>query len=190
MKSPGGEGIRAFLALALEPELRDRLASRIDDMRGEPWSRSVRWVRPQNLHLTLRFLGDVPADSLQRLEARLEPVVSRVPAFDLEICGLELSPSVKRPRLVVAHTAESRDLHLLAARIEDAVVAQGLPAERRPFWPHITLGRVRRRIAGAPKLDASPVGAGARIEWVTLYRSRLEPTGAVYSELARLRLRG
>jgi 2'-5' RNA ligase len=157
---------------------------------NEPWSRAIRWLRPESLHVTLRFLGEVERETLRRIEASVREVTSARAAFDLEVGDLAIFPSQRRPRAVAALVEGGDALQSLADGIEAAVVDRGLRVERHPFRAHITLGRVRRGTTRVPSLEPSPARVGMRADAVTLYRSRLEPSGAIYSELARLELGG
>jgi 2'-5' RNA ligase len=182
--------VRAFLAVALPEPVRDALAAWVAAEREAPWARAVRWVRRESLHLTLRFLGEIaPA----RLEA-VRDAAARVAAdhADCVVPFVEVGPfpSARRPRVVAARLADVPELLALAADLEDAVVACGLAPESRRFHPHVTLGRVRGRLAGRMpasgdvRVDPLPVGE------VVLLRSELTREGARYTALDRFALRG
>lgn len=182
------EALRAFIAAPLPDALRCRLGSVALEMQAEPWAEGVRWVRADNLHLTLRFLGNVSFEALSRIESCVAEEVAAQSAFESVVSGVGLFPSVRRPRIVAAELAPCPPLEALAARVEKAVVAAGRTAEQRAFRSHITLGRMRRRATGPPTVDIELEPCVCPVESVVLYRSELRPSGAVYSVLAKMPL--
>lgn len=188
---PGREGnaaIRAFFALDPGAQVREALARRSEALRLLPFGGSVRWVQAENLHLTLRFLGDVEAGRLRALEEAVREAVSSHSGFELDVVGVACFPSKRRPRVVAAEIADHPALSALAGRVEQAVVATGEKPEARPLRPHITLGRLRGKLRGPPPFAGKVTGLGFAVRDVVLYRSELRPSGAVYAELARLPL--
>jgi 2'-5' RNA ligase len=151
-------------------------------------------VRPEQLHLTLRFLGDVEDAGCDALVKSMNQVTDE-PPFTFSLAGLGAFPDQKRPRVVWTGVAEGKaQVMSLAARVESAVVAAGLPPEDRPFSPHLTLGRVREpgdfkalwQAAGAAPFVGKPVHAvDVRLVWSTL-----TPTGPVYRDVESFPLRG
>lgn len=188
MLDEASDSIRAFFALPLTAPMRGELARLVDQMRREDWAKAVRWVASENLHLTLRFLGDTPRQLLTDLEGCVREAVAELAGFEVRLRGIGLFPSHRRPRVVAAELADVDDLGMLARTLESAVVAHGLPAEDRPFRSHITLGRIRGRLAARPRLDHRLDGPSMWVGEVVLYRSVLRRTGAIYSELARIEL--
>jgi 2'-5' RNA ligase len=208
--------VRAFFGLSPPPAIHSLLRGRVDALRVLPWGRSVRWVAPTNIHLTLRFLGDIQAARLSVLEARARMALERSPAFAFELGAVGLFPRAslrsdvapggesaesarsgaargassraRRARVVVVHLDRCAALETLAHTLEDAAVAEGLRAESRPFRPHITLGRIRGRLSPVPVLDPTPLAASWVVDHVMLFRSTLLRSGAVYDVLARLPL--
>ncbi len=172
--------------------MRARLAAAIERLRRV--APDVAWVAPGNLHLTLKFLGQVAPARLDASAAALEGTVRGAAAFDAAVVGLGAFPTVTRPRVIWAGVSEGAPaLSGVAARVDAALAALGFPPEARPFSPHVTLGRVR--VAGhAPRL-ADLLGAAAyqdfgrmRVERVVLMESRLSRGGPRYSERASVRL--
>lgn len=129
--------IRAFVALDLPPAVKATLA----DLRaGVP---GARWTDPADLHLTLRFVGEVPEDRLEDVHHALDEI--RAPAFDLTLEGVGQFGQGARSRLLWAGVAASPALAHLQAKVESAVVRAGEPAETRRFTPHVTLARLDRQ---------------------------------------------
>jgi RNA 2',3'-cyclic 3'-phosphodiesterase len=182
---------RAFVALPVEePGTVVRLVEAQDALRA---IRGVSWVRPAQFHVTLKFLGDVSEETLAKTATALGGL--HAPRFSLELRGLGTFPFVSRARVVWAGCAQgAAALTGLAAAVESILVEAGLPAEPRPFSPHLTLGRIRDPRAGSElsraiaAFDGRPFGTFGAVEGseVVLFESRLHAEGAEH--LARLRV--
>ncbi len=174
--------IRAFAALAL-PE-----AVRLDLMLVQHGLPLPRPVPPENLHLTLVFLGEVPERRLEDIDSGFRQV--RAPAFEMALAGIGLFGGAK-PRVVYAGAAEVEGLRHLQAKVETAARRAGHEAPARRFTPHVTLARLPERFPERQRLAAAVAGRGgyasARfdVEDFRLYRSHLAASGAHYEELAR-----
>jgi 2'-5' RNA ligase len=185
--------VRAFVALRMNAEVEDTLAQLVETLRVS--SGDVRWVRRANLHLTLRFLGDrVAARQLVRVHRGLEEIAARTAPFVIGVRGTGTFPNSERPQVVWVGLA-SGELVDLAGRVEAVAVRCGFAPERRPFAPHLTIGRVRNQhgwVAVRPSLiEAAARDFGeTRAESMVLYRSVLGPETSTYSELARYALGG
>jgi 2'-5' RNA ligase len=191
-------GIRCFVAVELDEAARGELSRVLGQLKRS--DADVKWVSPNNLHLTLKFLGDVPADDMTRVIAALGQAVAgdtAVPAagaFEFELAGLGAFPSMSNPRVIWVGIDRGRDaLASLASRVEAALGPLGFPAEGRGFSPHLTLGRCRSprnqaelKAAMAALRDYG--GPRVRVERVTLFSSDLRPAGPVYTPLAALPL--
>ncbi len=178
--------MRGVLGASLE-----RLRS---DLRGP-----YRWVRPEGIHLTLRFLGNVEAERVAELASALGAAVGPLPPFELRLDGMGVFPNARAPSVVWASlSGESAALTSLVAAVGTATAGVGDPAESRPYTPHLTLGRVRGRLGhrDAEALAASlsrPTYDGAapfRVDGVSLMRSEIGPGGARYTRLAYAPLGG
>lgn len=177
--------MRLFVALNFPPELRDRLWSATEDLRAV--DAPVRWVGRERLHLTLKFIGDVEdaretalADALERATEGHEP-------FPMRMRGAGAFPSEDRPRVLWIGVERSPALAALQSDVEASLAAAGVEPEERDFHPHVTLGRVRRRV-GRDALRALAeatrgVAAGAEHEVAELHLMRSEqgPGGARYT---------
>jgi len=189
LKSPRA---RLFVALDLPDRVR---AGIVEWGRGALADRALRPVGPESLHITLAFLGYLPEKEISRLGEIVEASGGRAPSISL---GDPVPrPDRGRPRLF-ALPAESPDTIALRAGIEERLVAARLyKSEKRPFWPHVTVARVRREERGSqrPASVSRPPGElpkdllqrfdGVRM---TLYRSELQPLGAHYTQLAQVEL--
>jgi 2'-5' RNA ligase len=180
---------RLFLAVPLTDEARQRLA---DSLRGGLRGKALpgRPPRPENWHLTLRFLGDVADDQYRALERRLRQTPLGEP-FDLSFDRLGAFPRPARARVLwIGIGRGSEALCSLAETAERTAVAAGFAAEERPYHPHLTVSRLRRPGNLADLIEGFE---SAPIEMpvveVVLYRSHLRPEGARYEALERFSLR-
>jgi 2'-5' RNA ligase len=180
------EHVRAFAALDLQPPWRERIGQ-IAHRLGESLP-GLRLVRPEAIHLTLRFYGACRARQIETLRARLEAAAAEAPATDAVVQGLGLFPERGKARVLFLAMDVSPSVRVLQEACEAAALDAGLPAESRPFVAHVTLGRWREP---APRPTLPPVEIGLiRLDTLTLYRSDLHPAGAVHVPLCRFRLAG
>lgn len=190
--------IRAFVAVELNAAARDAVERVMRDLRAAAGD-GVRWVRPEGVHLTLKFLGDIDAGSVPDISGALDRSAAPSQPFSLMLEGVGAFPNLRRPRVIwVGLGGELEQLLELQQSAEREMEALGFARERRAFTPHLTLGRVRD---GAPqqRLRAlSGAVAGASVERdvhvpvrdLALMKSDLRPTGAVYTRLHAARLGG
>ena len=193
------ETIRAFIAIPLPHPLLDRLSALQRQLESQIPSRSVRWVRAESIHLTLKFLGDTPTERLPDIKRALTAVARHAPACTFTVGELGCFPNPRRPRVVWVGVQEPTGrLAALQDAIEEVMAPLGYPPEGRGFTPHLTLGRVRR---GARRDEVSRVGevvtgttgeplAEVSADHCALIRSVLKPTGAEYTTLEKFVLRG
>ncbi|MEQ8193863.1 MAG: RNA 2',3'-cyclic phosphodiesterase [Rhodospirillales bacterium] len=172
--------MRLFIGLALPREVRLALAAVQYGLPG------ARWVKPESLHLTLRFLGDVDRGQAEDVDAALSDIVA--PSFDLEFSGLGCFEGKDRVRALWTPAVKSCDLKHLQEKIESAVVRAGFEPERRKFKPHVTLARFKNGsstervgmfLENHNTLHAGPFTIGH----FTLFRSHLGREGSVYEPL-------
>jgi len=182
---------RVFVALNPPAAVLERLAL-VQRRLKRPLARSgITWAKPGQIHLTLKFLGDVPSDTVAELQAALEEACSRFSPLVLRVAGLGVFPGRHKPRVIWAGLdGDIEAVKLLAERVE-GVTQRWRERETREFRPHLTLGRVRHislaqtevLLAKLQTLGAEPFG-GWRVERVELMRSTLTADGAVYASLA------
>lgn len=183
---------RLFIAIELPPPVLAQLNQIEAFLKKSVPPGTVRWVNPEGIHLTLKFLGDVSVTKRDSLEKKLALAVEGRAPFILAAGGLGCFPNTRQPRVVWVGIHESSEA-LLALRnaVEEHVSPLGYPTEDRPFSPHLTLGRVKRE---APRSDAQKLGeliarAPAfdaqrwQVTGIRLIRSELKPSGAVYTPL-------
>ena len=184
--------MRLFVAVELDDAVRAEIGRFIADLRrgGGP----VKWVEPQNLHLTLKFLGEVPDARAGEAMQIVRDCATGVAPFRMEARGVGGFPNLKRPRVIfVDAEAERLMAHELARRLNEEMQLLDIPPEDRPFQCHITLGRMREP-RPAPRLTAALEAAvgrsfgGLPVTHVTLMRSTLTPAGPVYEAVERVAL--
>jgi len=191
--------VRAFIAIPLPESLLTHLGRVQRRLEREVPPRSVRWIRPEGIHLTLKFLGDTPLEKVPRIRAALEAVARHAPPCAFTVGGLGCFPNLRRPRVIWVGVQEPTGrLAALQDAIEEVVAPFGYPPEGRGFTPHLTLGRVSRRASRSDAarigevISATEVGQLGEVpaDRFVLFRSVLKPTGAEYSVLAGFPLRG
>jgi 2'-5' RNA ligase len=190
----GDGAIRAFFAVELGSDARRAAAAVARHLREDAGGDGVRWVRPEALHVTLRFLGEIDPARVAPLARRAADELAPLLPFALHLGPAALFPSPRRPRVVALELEPAAALAELAAAVERAVVAEGFAAEERPFRAHLTLGRVRdarSRGGRLPTVAALRVPAVEfAVEEAVLFRSELSPTGSRYTPLERVPLGG
>ncbi|MEP7135109.1 MAG: RNA 2',3'-cyclic phosphodiesterase [Chloroflexota bacterium] len=183
--------LRTFIAVEIPPDVQKQIQTATESLRKEAGSSLVRWVPMHNMHLTLKFLGDVSPASVDQLTEIIRTEADTCPAFDLQINGLGSFPSLKRPRVLWVGIQAPAELEALYRGIESACARLGYESEGRDFSPHLTLGRVKqdasavdqqriRRALEETKIDS--LGT-ARVNSVHLYKSDLKPSGSVYTQI-------
>jgi 2'-5' RNA ligase len=180
------ETIRAFFAVELDDATRAVAWDVASALRAGPHGDDVRWVRRENLHVTLRFLGRVETHRLPEITGRVREQTARLLPFRMHLGGARPFPSPRRAKVVVLDVSPGEPLQELAAAVERGVVAAGFPPEDRRFHPHLTLGRAQGRPLGFD--SAAPGGAGCHVAESVLFRSELYPDGARYTALERIPL--
>ena len=192
------ESARAFVAIELSLEMREALGELIARLKGMGLS-SVRWVNPEAVHLTLKFLGNVPRAQIGEITHALSRSVLGSAPFTLEMGDVGGFPTLDAPRVLwVGLKGELDELASLQQKVEETLQSLGFPKERRPFTPHLTLARMRdgatsreRRMAGeASSRTGPPTEVTMEVRSLSLMRSNLSPSGAAYSRLASIPLGG
>jgi 2'-5' RNA ligase len=180
--------MRAFIAILIPDEIRKKLAQPRDEklVLGE-----VRWVAEENLHLTLKFLGEVEEKKVADVIAALERAASRHPPMTLVAHGLGFFPNLRSPRVFWAGLEPNPTLSALSADVERECAALGFEKEDRPFSGHITLARIRGRVKVARESISSetPHFGDWPVREIVLVESKLSPKGAQYFPVAKAPMR-
>ena len=181
--------MRLFIAIKIPENVRAAFASLLKDFRAI--APQLKWVRAENLHVTLKFLGETEPAKLGALQNTLSTVQSPDPV-NLEFRGLGFFPNQKRPRVFWAGMEASPNLKTLAADIDQAAHRLGFPLEQHPFTPHLTLARFPlpgislKLLQAMNEKNAQPFGA-LRAQEFHLIESKLKPTGAEYTTVQTFR---
>jgi RNA 2',3'-cyclic 3'-phosphodiesterase len=184
--------IRTFIALELPPELKLALASLQGNLRSR--TDCVRWVKPEHIHLTLKFLGPTEEGLVEPVGRILANLAQDVSPFRTQIAGLGAFPNSRNPKVIwVGMPGEQAILIEFQQQLEDALAPVGFAKEKRSFAPHLTLGRVKEG-KGKKELEQliteyqnKDLGNFAA-DTLILFRSDLHPSGPVYSALKTIKL--
>lgn len=183
---------RLFIAIDPEPALLDTIFRLISTLKREYPTKGMRYTAPQNLHLTLLFLGDTDEQQIPEIGEKLDKISQNTTEFDLEFADLGAFPSRRNPRIVWLGVSNPKPVTALAKAIIDDIGLVQNPGKAQ-FSPHLTLGRVTEDARGISsemfsklfaKLGSVNVGS-TRIREVLLYQSVLKPGGPVYTVLSR-----
>jgi RNA 2',3'-cyclic 3'-phosphodiesterase len=180
--------VRLFVAADLTSDLRRRLAGVQDELRGVPLP--VRWVRPEGIHLTLKFLGELPDSRLEEVQTVLAGAGAGLGSFRLEAGRAVSFPARGAPRLIwIEVHGDVAAAQRLASAIDAATAGIGLPGEAREFRPHLTLGRVKGTGRGewreALARASEPISEGFEVTEYVLFESRLGSGGSIYTARGR-----
>jgi RNA 2',3'-cyclic 3'-phosphodiesterase len=182
--------MRTFIAIPLPEHIHHQLADIIDKLR-EPGNQAIRWVAPQNIHLTLKFLGEIPPQKTRDVSRVLEEIAAQTHPFTLEIQRTGCFPNMKSPRVLWVGVSQLEDLKVVHEKLERKLESLDFQMENRPFSPHLTLGRVNERalptdlIKTVEKIRAlQNLSLGdVNVDQMTLFKSDLTPKGSIYSPL-------
>ena len=179
--------LRAFVAI----ELPEKIQGDIRNLQRAFASHrlDVRWVKPVNLHLTIKFLGDIDPSDTQTIGRILSDTAAKHPMFDLLPQGLGIFPNIRRPRILWAGIAgQTNVLRSLWKSVENAMLSLGFGTEKRPYKGHLTIGRIKThidqgRLATALRTHRDFVSDAFSVKGLVLFKSELQPTGPVYTKL-------
>jgi len=183
--------IRAFIAIELPPDVQDCLELVSTQLKEQLGEKVVRWVPVENIHLTLKFLGDVSVNNLDVLQEIINAEAASQKKMEISIGRMGAFPKIRRPRVIWIGVESPPELLALQRSIEARTTRVGYPPDEREFSPHLTLGRVSRTASPSDVrkigeiLSASPIGflGVARVQAVHLFKSDLQPSGAIYSKM-------
>jgi 2'-5' RNA ligase len=183
--------LRLFVALEIPSAVRENLAALIKDLRAadaSPSKNKARWVRVENLHVTLKFIGHVDPGKLYAIPAALADVGADA-AVELRFRGLGFFPNYRRPRVLWAGVEGSANLAALAGEIDARLSKLGIPSETRDLAPHLTLARfdppgISESLRAAAQKNAAREFGSVRAAEFHLFESKTRPTGAEYTRLS------
>ena len=191
MSRSDDEIIRTFVCIDISASIRERIGALQRSLqRG---GAQASWVKPSNIHLTLKFLGGVSQSQITRLNGAVERAAASISPFRVTVGGVGCFPSAHSPRVLwVGLTDVPEPLARLHARIEDEMAGEGFPREAKTFSPHLTIARLRaprnaRQLADALMASGFEAESFGATE-VLVMRSDLKPNGAVYTPQAVIKL--
>jgi 2'-5' RNA ligase len=180
--------IRSFISLDLPLSLRHELSGHAKLISGQDKRQKIRWLPPENYHLTLVFLGDVEFVKISALQLALERKLESTKAVPLTISAITPFP-FSRPRIAAALVEQTVELLRLQRNVTNCVRKCGITPERRRFVPHVTLGRLKPHAGKTIDFQARNIMLSGIAESVTLFQSELTPDGAIHTALAEIPLR-
>jgi 2'-5' RNA ligase len=187
--------LRAFIAIEIPKEIKSRIDSQTAALRRAA-GRSVRWVTINNIHLTLKFLGEISESNIEILKQALETEAGRARSFEIEVKGLGAFPNPRRPRVIWVGLEAPPHLAALQHNIDAATSRIGYPGDEKAFSPHLTIGRVREQCppeesrALRDTLETTQLASLGRFAAgaIHLFRSDLKSDGPVYTCLSTAHL--
>jgi RNA 2',3'-cyclic 3'-phosphodiesterase len=190
--------LRAFIALEIPPKVQEDLYRATSNLRRGTGS-LIRWVPAENMHLTLKFLGDISPTNVEFLTQMIRTEAEAYHCFEIRLTGLGIFPNSKRPRVIYIGIQAPAELESLQHAVESGTRRLGYESEDRSFSPHLTIGRVKNalRISAADQqkiqraLEETKIDSlgTARVNSVHLYKSDLQSTGSVYTKLYSAQLK-
>jgi 2'-5' RNA ligase len=187
------EQIRAFIALEMPEPIRRSLSEISSRLKSQLSAVPLGWVPIQNMHLTLKFLGNVKNDQLENIKGLLGSLIEKYSSFQISLNGLGTFPNAKRARVLWVGVEAPGTLKEIVADFESGFAELGFEPEGRPFAAHLTLARVRGhanqrdllRIGDVLRSAPMPQPVSAVADKVVLFQSELRPVGSVYNPLAQ-----
>jgi len=189
--------LRAFIASELPGAVQQKVQLATAGLRETLHGDLIRWVPAQNVHLTLKFLGDVSPSGVSLIEQMLATEAAEFTAFDVQVEGLGCYPNPRRPRVLWVGLKAPSELASLQRAVETGTARLGYESEERGFSPHLTIGRVRQNASSTDlqkirnAVEQYQVGAlgVVRVDAVHLFKSELRPEGSIYTRLYSASLR-
>lgn len=187
--------LRLFIAVELSQEVHAQLGRLIEELKKHG-CKTTRWVNPDNLHLTLKFLGDTPPATLSVLKQTIQAACKSIPTFQANARGTGVFPSLRQPRVLWAGLESGAALGNLVSALDSELANLGYKKESRPFSPHLTLARIASP-ENTPAFDLTLKSLFAAkekefgsiiVRRITLFQSTLSPGGSIYTPLERFQL--
>jgi 2'-5' RNA ligase len=177
--------VRLFVALTFPDEVKAALGRLIDDLR--PKSRGIKWVEPHNIHLTLKFIGEISENKVERIGQAIDEVLAGRAGFEGRVVGCGGFPNLKRPRVLWVGLEGAEPAIEIAKQINHRLIPIGVKSEKKPLSLHVTLGRIRKPTDLSPLTDYMEnlnFDAGSVIfDRVALVKSTLTPRGPIYENV-------
>ena len=184
-------GVRCFISLELPEEVKKNIYVSVEKLKAA--GADVKWVRAENLHLTLKFLGDTPEELLKSINERLVSLAAAHGRFFLNISGAGAFPNIKYPRVIWIGVYNTDELAKLQLEIDDSMAGLGFKIDGKKFTPHLTIGRIKslknkdaliKELATLKEADFGKI----EVNNITLMQSILKPSGAEHLKLREFSL--
>lgn len=184
--------IRSFIAIELPADVKNALGELLE--RLKTYEPDVPWVKKENIHLTIRFLGNIHEQKIKQVKKIMEKATEGVPSFLLKPGCLGAFPNSRRPRVIWVGLGENASLEKLHVNLEGGLRTLGFEKEERKFKPHLTLGRIKKSIHGKQLAEAIAEYSNFStpsflVQDIVLFKSELHPKGARYTVLERVSLK-
>ncbi len=187
------EKIRTFIAIKLTPEILSNISKLQEELKKT--SAQVKWVKPENIHLTLKFLGHITPEELEKVKIVTRETMEPFAPFEISVSGLGAFPKIKYPRVIwVGIDKGKEELKRIAFNIEENLAKIGFDREKRKFSPHLTLGRMkslngRERLTEILTKNRVTNLGNMGVAKISIVKSELRPQGPVYTTLEEINLR-
>lgn len=187
--------MRTFIAIELPKEIKDALAKLQEQLKSS--GADVKWVQPQNIHLTLKFLGERDDKKVAAIGEIVEKVVKNKPVFKASIASIGAFPNINSPRVIwIGLDQGDKETKEIALELEEKIAKIGIPKEDRAFSSHITIGRTRstlNRDKLIQEINKAAAGLSQQdlafcVQKITLFESTLSPKGPIYEVLKKASL--
>jgi 2'-5' RNA ligase len=191
--------IRAFVAIELDETIKAALGAVTSELKRRPVSHIGKWVAPQSIHLTLKFLGDIAESQVPTIGQALQRACAGLPPFSISLTEAGCFPNAQRPRVIWIGVGGNLEvLAQLQRAVESEINPLGFEPERRGFTPHLTLARIRDKARSSERQELGQLltkvkvdtSATMTVRELSLMRSELHPSGAVYTRLVAAPLGG
>jgi 2'-5' RNA ligase len=179
--------MRTFIAIELDPAIKKSIAKFIQ--KWDSGDRNIRWVKPEGMHLTLKFLGEIPEEKIPPIQSVLDRIAKDYSRFPLSLKGTgSFPPAARVPRVIWIGIEKSESIQQIQTRVENEFHKIGFPREKRKYHPHLTIGRVKsphnlQIVLDSLDLCKQTEFGKMSVTKMTLFKSILKPTGAEYSIL-------
>jgi len=178
------EKIRSFIAVDTSEQVKSELVRLLNELKGRT-ALNVKWVKPEQMHLTLVFLGEVSPEFIEKAKAQLAIVAKGFKPFQCQLENLGAFPSVQKARVIWSGLKRGEmELKELQAEVASVMAKIGYVPEKRTFTPHLTLGRIREPDDARFIQGCSFTSSVLLVDQLILFKSELQPTGPVYTKIS------
>jgi 2'-5' RNA ligase len=179
---------RVFIAIDISDEARKRIAAYIEGLRRSSAPTSIKFERPEKVHLTLKFLGDSDPEQLRSVTEAVRSIAHRIDPFTIEISGTGAFPDPAKPRILWLGI-KGDELASIVHQLDEACEPHGFESEKRDYRPHLTIARIRDANSARDVVDTHLKNQFAPVRFevrdLTIYESQLLRSGSVYARVAR-----